>query len=190
MEETPTLLRWAVRFVLHHLKEDGTEMKKHLVLVALFAIVLMCALAACAGSGGGAAGAPKVDWKVSITGAVSKPLTLTYADLAKRPQVTLKDVLMQRSQGEATKNTWSGPALDAILKDAGISANAKGITCLAKDGYAMKMTMDDVKNAIIALKQDDKFIDTDPKAGPVRLLVPDKTANFWVGMLTEIQVAE
>jgi DMSO/TMAO reductase YedYZ molybdopterin-dependent catalytic subunit len=165
-------------------------MRKHLALFVLFAIVLSFALAACGGASGGASGAPKVDWKLSITGAVSKPLTLTYADLAKRPQTTLKDVVMRRSQGEETKNAWSGPSLDAIFKDAGISSKATGITCVAKDGYSMKMTMDDVKNAIIALKQDDKWIDTDAKAGPVRLLAPDKTANFWVGQLVEIKVAE
>jgi DMSO/TMAO reductase YedYZ molybdopterin-dependent catalytic subunit len=166
-------------------------MRKRLILLALFAIVLSFALSACgAAGGGGASSAPKVDWKVSITGAVSKPLALTYADLAKRPQVTLKDVVMRRSQGEETKNTWSGPSLEAILKDAGISAKATGITCIAKDSYAMKMTMDDIKNAIIALKQDDKFIDTDAKSGPVRMLAPDKTANFWVGQLVEIKVTE
>ena len=162
-------------------------MKKGLVLLVLLAIVL----SACGGAGGGGAnGAPRVDWKVSISGAVSKPLTLTYADLAKRPQATLKDVVMRRSQGEETKNSWSGPTLEAILKDAGVSSKATGITCLAKDGYAMKMTMDDIKNAIIALKQDDQWIDTDTKSGPVRMLAPDKTANFWVGQLIEIKVTE
>jgi DMSO/TMAO reductase YedYZ molybdopterin-dependent catalytic subunit len=190
MEETPTLLRWAVRFVHNHLKEVGVRMKTRLALLVLLVIMLSFVLAACGGAGGGASNAPKVDWKLSISGAVSKPLTLTYADLVKRPQTTLKDVTMKRSQGEETKNAWSGPALDAILKDAGISAKATGLTCIAKDGYSMKMTMDDVKNAIIGLKQDDKFIDTDTKAGPIPLLAPDKTANFWVGQLTEIRVTE
>jgi DMSO/TMAO reductase YedYZ molybdopterin-dependent catalytic subunit len=166
-------------------------MRKGLALLVLCAVVSSLVLVGCAGAGGGgASGAPKVDWKVSISGAVSKPLTLTYADLAKRPQTTLTDVVMRRSQGEETKNAWTGPALADIFKDAGISAKAAKVTCIAKDGYAMEMTMGDLNKAIIALKQDDKWIDTDAKSGPVRMLAPEKTANFWVGQLVEIKVAE
>lgn len=164
-------------------------MKKHIALLVALAIVVALVLAACAGSGGGGSGAPKVDWKVSISGAVSKPMTLTYADLAKRPQTTLKDVEMVRSQGETTTNAWTGPALAEILKDAGISSSATGVTCIASDGYALEMTMEDIDRAIIALKQDDKWLDKDPK-GPLRLVAPDKTANFWVAQLTEIRVTE
>ncbi len=164
-------------------------MKKRIALLIVLAMLLAPMLTACAGTGGGASGAPKVDWKVSISGAVSKPLTLTYADLAKRKQTTLKDVEMVRSQGETTKNAWTGPALADIFKDAGISASATGVTCIASDGYAMEMTMQDIDRAIIALKQDDKWFDTDPK-GPLRLVAPDKTANFWVAQLTEIRVTE
>ncbi len=163
-------------------------MKKGFALLILLFVVLATVACGSAG-GGGAANAPKVDWTLSITGAVSKPLTLSYADLAKRPQTTLKDVTMTRSQGEATKNAWTGPALADLFKEAGISANAKGITCLAKDGYAMEMTMDDVKNAIIAMKQDDQWINAGDK-GPIRLVAPDKTANFWVAQLQEIKVSE
>jgi DMSO/TMAO reductase YedYZ molybdopterin-dependent catalytic subunit len=145
--------------------------------------ILMIALSGCSN-------APKVDWTVEINGAVSKPLTLRYADLAKRKQVELRDVLMRRSQGEDTVNTWVGPDLASILEEAGVSANATGITALAADGYAMQMTMDDLQGAIIALKQDGEWIADDEDQGPIRLVCPEKPANHWLFQLAEIKVEE
>lgn len=138
----------------------------------------------------GCSNAPKVNWTLDINGAVSKPLTLSYADLAKRKQVELKDVLMRRSQGEDTVNAWVGPDLASILEEAGVSANATGITALAADGYAMQMTMDDLQGAIIALKQDGEWIADDEDHGPIRLVCPEKPANHWLFQLIEIKVEE
>jgi len=74
---------------------------------------LLLLLIACAGGGG----APKVDWEIKIIGAVSKPTTITYQDLAKKKMVALNNVLMQRSQGEDTTTNWEGPTLDEVLKE-------------------------------------------------------------------------
>ncbi len=53
-------------------------------------VVVTVLLAAC--------GAPKVEWTLTVDGAVTTPLSLSYADLADRPQVDLLDVLMQKSR--------------------------------------------------------------------------------------------
>ena len=158
-------------------------MKKWHVLLVL--VLLTTVFAGCAGGGG----APKVDWTVKVSGAVTKPLQLNYADLAKRPQVKLENVVMRKSQGEDTTNTWDGPALDAILKDAGVSAKATGLTLKAADGYAIQLTMQELNKAIIALKMDGKWISEDEK-GPIRLVAPDKPANAWLFQLTDIEVIE
>lgn len=160
-------------------------MKRTVSLFLLVAVLLLPVLAACAGGG-----APRVDWEVRITGAVSNPMTLTYNDLAKREMVTLENVLMRRSQGEDRTNTWEGPSLAAILEEAGMSANATGLVCPAADGYAMEMTMDDLKDGIIALKVDGEWIAATDPSDPLRIVLPDKPANFWVRQLIEINVVE
>jgi len=161
---------------------------KWLARLGLVAVVLLLVAlaAACSRSGG----APEVDWTVQISGAVAKPLTLTYADLAKREQVKLENVLMQRSQGEDTTNTWEGPALDALLQEAGVSSKATGVTVIAADGYAIQMTMQDLQGGIIALKMDGAWIADDKDHGPLRLVVPGKPANHWLFQLTDIVVEE
>ena len=158
-------------------------MKRHVFLLVAFVTMATLVISACGG------GAPKVDWEVRITGAVSNPLTLTYKDLAKRDAATLKDVLMRRSQGEDTVNTWEGPPLSPILEEAGLSGKATGVLCTAADGYAREMALPDLQDAIVALKVDGEWIATDEK-GPIRLVVPNKPANHWLFQLVEIQVVE
>jgi DMSO/TMAO reductase YedYZ molybdopterin-dependent catalytic subunit len=154
-----------------------------MILVVLVSVLLV----AC--SGGGASGAPKVTWELKISGAVGKPLTLSYADLAKIPQTTLKDVVMQKSAGEPTLSTWSGVALTELLKRAQAPAEFTGATVIAADGYGIEITKDELEGAIVALKDDKDFIaTTDPDKGPIRLVCPHTPANRWVFQLQEIKI--
>jgi DMSO/TMAO reductase YedYZ molybdopterin-dependent catalytic subunit len=158
---------------------------RYSALALLVAIVLV--LAGC----GGAAGpqAPQVDWTLTVEGEVGTPLTLSYADLAAMEQVSLKDILMQKSTGEDTTNDWEGPSLAAILEKAGASPDAAGITATAADGYAIMISMADLEDAIVALKSDGEWIATaDEEHGPIRLVVPNKPANHWIFQLTSIKV--
>ena len=58
---------------------------------------------------------------------------------------------MRKSQGEDQTNTGRGGAR-GHPEEAGMSANATGLVCTAADGYACEMTMEDLKDGIIALK--------------------------------------
>ena len=155
--------------------------KVWLIVIALLAISV---LAACGPK------APDVDWELKITGAVSDPLTLSYADLAKRDQVTLTDVVMRKSQGEDTTNDWSGVELAPLLEEAGVSADATVIVATASDGYAREIPLADMGGAIIALQQDGEWIADDAESGPIRLVVPDLPANNWLFQVVELSAAE
>jgi DMSO/TMAO reductase YedYZ molybdopterin-dependent catalytic subunit len=149
----------------------------------IVALVLLLGLAACGGA------APKQDWVLRVGGAVSSPLSLSYAELAKMPQSDLKDILMQRSLGEDTVGDWSGVALEEILKQAGAPADYASITAVAADGYAIEIPRDEIQDAIVALKEDGKWIAAaDPDHGPIRLVAPYTPANRWVFQLQELQV--
>jgi DMSO/TMAO reductase YedYZ molybdopterin-dependent catalytic subunit len=137
-------------------------------------------------------GAPKVDWEIKIIGAVDQPLTVSYTDLVNRPQVKLEDILMQRSQGEDTIDTWEGPALWPILEEASISPNATAITVTAADGYAVQIALSDMpkERTIIALKYNDEWSAEDKEHGPLRIVVDGLPANNWIFQLIEIKVEE
>ncbi|MGC9468351.1 MAG: molybdopterin-dependent oxidoreductase [Anaerolineae bacterium] len=145
-------------------------------------LLLSLALAACSG------GAPDVDWTLSVTGTVSTPLTLSYAELTEMPQSDLEEILMEKSLGEDVVGDWSGVALSEILSQAGAGDYAS-ITAVAGDGYAIEISKDELQDAIVALKENGEWIaKSDGDQGPIRLVCPYTPANRWVFQLRELQV--
>jgi DMSO/TMAO reductase YedYZ molybdopterin-dependent catalytic subunit len=154
---------------------------RHKVLLTLI-LLLVLVLGACG------AGAPDVDWTLDITGAVSSPLALTYAELVDMPQTDLSDILMEKSLGEDTTGNWSGVALSELLDNAG-AGEYVSITSVAGDGYAIEITKDELQDAIVALKENGEWIaEADPDHGPIRLVCPYTPANRWVFQLQALQV--
>jgi DMSO/TMAO reductase YedYZ molybdopterin-dependent catalytic subunit len=154
-------------------------------IALIFAVLLVLSLAACGG------GAPDVDWQLKVSGAVTNPLTLSYSELAKMPQVDLKDILMEKSTGEDVVTSWTGVSLDELLNKAGATAGYASITATASDGYAIEISRDEVQDAIVALKDGSEWIATaDAEHGPIRLVCPYTPGNRWVFQLQEIQVNE
>jgi len=149
-------------------------------ILGMAGLVLLLGLAACGG-------APKVDWTLEIAGG-STPLTLSYADLADMPQTDLTDVLMQKSLGEDETASWSGVAMTEIFAKAGVTSFSSA-TATAADGYAIEITADEFKGAIVALKKDGDWITkAEPDKGPIRLVCPETPANRWVFQVQKIQV--
>jgi DMSO/TMAO reductase YedYZ molybdopterin-dependent catalytic subunit len=159
---------------------EAKEMNwKRLVVVMLLLVVV---LAACGGA------APDEDWTLSVSGAVSEPLALSYAELVDMPQTELNDLLMEKSLGEDTTGDWSGVALSAILDKAG-AGEFVSITAVAADGYAIEISKDELQDAIVALKENGEWIaEADPEHGPIRLVCPYTPANRWLFQLTDLQV--
>jgi DMSO/TMAO reductase YedYZ molybdopterin-dependent catalytic subunit len=155
-------------------------MRKRTILIATLLLVL--SLAGCGG------GAPNVDWTLGVSGAVSNPLTLSYAELADVPQSELSDILMEKSLGEDMTGDWSGVALAELLDQAG-AGEYVSITAVAGDGYAIEISKDELEDAIVALKENGEWIaEADPDHGPIRLVCPHTPANRWVFQLMELQV--
>lgn len=155
-------------------------MKRKRVFVV--ALLLAVVLASCGGA------APKVDWTLGVSGAVSSPLSLSFADLADMEQTDLSDILMEKSLGEDTTGDWSGVALTDLLDKAG-AGEYVSITAVAGDGYAIEISKDELEGAIVALKENGEWIaEADPDHGPIRLVCPHTPANRWVFSLMELQV--
>jgi len=149
--------------------------------VLLVSLLLVLGLAACSG-------APQADWDLVVSGAVSSPLTLSYSELVEMPQTELSEILMEKSLGEDVTGDWSGVALSDILAQAG-AGEYVSITAVAGDGYAIEISKDELQDAIVALKENGKWIaKEDPDHGPIRLVCPHTPANRWVFQLMELQV--
>ena len=161
---------------------------RNLLSLGVFALLSVLLVAGLAGCGGGA---PKVDWELEISGAVNKPLTLSYSELAKMPQIDLKDILMEKSLGEDVVTSWTGVKLDEILSQAEVNPDYVGITAVAADGYAIEISKEELQDSIVALQENKEWIATaDQDHGPIRLVCPHTPANRGVFQLQELQVNE
>ncbi len=161
-------------------------MKRIRLVLSISVLVLLLA-----GCGGG--GTPKVDWELKITGAVGKPLTLSYGDLTGMNQIDLNDIQMEKSTGEDEIGSWSGVPLDEIFQQAEASANYVSVTAVAADGYAIEISRDEVQGGIVALKKGGEWIPeaaSEEGKGPIRMVCPQTPGNRWVFQLQEIQVNE
>ncbi len=72
-------------------------------------------------------------------------------------QVDLSEVLMEKSTGEDEVTSWSGVPLADLLEQAG-AGEFSTITAVAGDGYAIEITVDELDNAIVALKDQGEWI--------------------------------
>ena len=70
----------------------------------IVSLLLAASLIGCGGSG-----APDADWTLQVGGEVGTPLAVSYQELVEMPQTELSDILMERSEGEDTTGSWSGP---------------------------------------------------------------------------------
>ena len=133
--------------------------------------------------------APKIDWELSISGAVDEPYSITYQDLSKFNQTALEDVFMDKSVGEDEYGLWSGVAVDDLLSKADVDSDYVTVTAVAADGYAIEISKEELKGSIIALKKNGEWIQkADPEHGPIRLVCPQIPANRWVFQVLELRV--
>jgi len=134
-------------------------------------------------------GTPRSDWQLEISGHVQQAQTLTYRDLASMPFVELKDVAMDTTDKEGSTDSWAGPSLAGILRDAGAAEDLTGVTAISADGYAVQITPDELTDAVVALKRNGEWIArADPAHGPLRLVCPHAPANRWPYQIVRIEV--
>ncbi|HUU84916.1 MAG TPA: molybdopterin-dependent oxidoreductase [Phycisphaerae bacterium] len=133
---------------------------------------------------------PHVEATLELTGSgLTEPKEFTFAQLADLDMVRLDNVMMLISHGPDKVTAWRGPSLDALLTQAKVQPGPMLLMFEAADGYGFEVSREDLGQAIVALQDGDGhwLADLD-KTGPLRLVAPDKPANYWVMNLQRIKV--
>jgi DMSO/TMAO reductase YedYZ molybdopterin-dependent catalytic subunit len=160
---------------------------------------------------------PTVDlnqWRLSVSGSVATPLTLTMDDLKKLPAAELIGVLecagngrglyrptvpgLQWGQGAVGNARWRGVRLADVLKRAGLKSSAREILF---DGADVPLgTMPDFQrslplekaldpNTLLAYEMSGETLPV--KHGfPLRVVVPGWAGDSWVKWITSIRVLD
>ncbi len=124
---------------------------------------------------------PQVDhrtWKLRIDGAVDRPLTLTYDDLLKRPQVEHVATLLCVSNpigGELIGTArWQGVLLKDLLEEVGVQPAGTQVFSTSVDGWTCGFPTEiatDGRMAMIALGMNGEPLPV-RHGFPARLIVP------------------
>jgi DMSO/TMAO reductase YedYZ molybdopterin-dependent catalytic subunit len=124
---------------------------------------------------------PRIDvdsWRLTIKGAVDRPLTLTFADLLAMP-LTERDITLNCVSNEVGgpyigNATWLGVPLADLLRKAGIRAGADQILARSVDGMTIGTpvsTVLDGRDAMLAVGMNGEPLPLD-HGFPMRMLTP------------------
>jgi DMSO/TMAO reductase YedYZ molybdopterin-dependent catalytic subunit len=163
-----------------------------IIQLALLAVALFCSAAQ------PSAQTTRSTTELRITGAVTRPISLTIADLKKMPRKTLTVVNPHNQQIEL----YEGVPLEELLHRAGVpqgeqlrgSAMATYVTAAAEDGYKVVFSLAELDSGVL----DSEVLVADTmdgaplasKEGPFKIVAPhEKRPARWVRMLKSITVA-
>jgi DMSO/TMAO reductase YedYZ molybdopterin-dependent catalytic subunit len=124
-------------------------------------------------------------WIIQISGAVANPISLTLDDLAAMPQTTVNAALVCYNIYVAS-GSWTGVKLSYLLEQAGVQQGARSVIFFAQDGYSSGISIETAQreDVIVALT-----IEGQPLVETLRLVVPGFNGEFWVAMITSIEVS-
>jgi hypothetical protein len=152
-------------------------MKKSLFIIA----VLLLVAAVC-----GACGAKEEDalWSVAVTGADKD--TFTSNDYDKLDEVSI-DVVLKKSDGTETDETWTGVLLSDVLESLGVGQYSS-VTLTASDGYAKDYTPDLVNDPLTIIGTSVNGEALSAEDGYIEAVAGSEGGNMWIKMLISITV--
>lgn len=131
-------------------------------------------------------------WVLRVTGAVSRSLRLTRADLKALPDGAYTDDFTCVEGWRAEDLSWRGVRVEAVLSRAAPTAGASHALVRAMDGdYASSFPLDRVRDGLLAFELDGEPLSVE-HGGPARLIPTDDDADCWesVKWVSAIEVTE
>ena len=133
---------------------------------------------------------PDIDaaaWRLVVTGAVDRELTLGYSDL--EPTHDEVTAVIDCTGGWYSEQTWRGARFADLLDLAGPGQKAASVTVTSATGYYRRFSMDEAQEYLLAT-----HIGVSPLTRghgyPIRLVAPGKRGFEWVKWVTAIEVNE
>ena len=125
-------------------------------------------------------------WILRVTGAVSTPMVLTYADILalSNSEVT---AILDCTGGWYTEQTWGGVPLAGLLSQAQIKPDAVGILLKGVLDYSAPFLLAQAQEILLATHVGGEVL-SHVHGFPLRAVVPSRRGWHWVKWLTEVQV--
>jgi len=126
-------------------------------------------------------------WRLTVTGKVDRPLSLTYDELRCLPRVEAAPELV--CPGFFVDHaTWAGAPLSEILALAGVQEGASVIRLISVDGYSTRIELSrTLANGFLAYELQGEVLPV-LHGFPVRAVFPGEEGNTWVKWLVGVEV--
>ncbi len=129
-------------------------------------------------------------YRLAVTGEVSKPLELTYAQVMAMPAYQ-KATTLNCVEGWSRTYLWQGVRLRDLLAEAGTKPSAKTVIFTSSDGYSTSLPLDYVvdRNLLLAYEMNGQEIP--PERGfPFQVVAEDRFGYKWAKWVTGIEVSD
>lgn len=125
-------------------------------------------------------------WTLQVTGVVTTPLTLHYADVLS---VATSEVTatLDCTGGWYTVQTWHGIRLTDLLAQAGLRPEAVGIILRGVAEYTAPFTIAQAEEILLATHVGEEIINH-VHGFPLRAVVPSRRGWHWVKWMIEVEV--
>jgi DMSO/TMAO reductase YedYZ molybdopterin-dependent catalytic subunit len=137
-----------------------------------------------------ALGVPKIDlatWRLTTSGLVERPLSLSFENLQKLPGVKLTRDFQCVTTWGIKDVVWEGVAFRELAKETGVKPEANWVMFHCADGYTAPVPLEDamVEDSLVAWRMNGKPIPVE-QGFPVRPFIPQlygwKSAKWLTGI--------
>jgi DMSO/TMAO reductase YedYZ molybdopterin-dependent catalytic subunit len=129
-------------------------------------------------------------YRLEVTGLVTKPLSLTYADVTAMPAYR-KATTLDCVDGWSVTYLWQGVLIKDLLARAGFDATARIVIFRCADGYSESLPLDFVLDRDILLAYRMNGVVMPPERGfPFQVVAEDRLGYKWAKWVTGIEVSD
>jgi DMSO/TMAO reductase YedYZ molybdopterin-dependent catalytic subunit len=133
---------------------------------------------------------PTIDvafWRLGVSGAVARPIKMSYRDIAAFPRREAS-VVLDCTGGWWSEQVWSGVSLTDLLARSGMSEAATRVEVISVTGHRWTFDRSEAERAILAT-----HVGGEPlSAGhgyPLRLVAPSLRGFLWIKWVGEVVAA-
>jgi molybdopterin-dependent oxidoreductase-like protein protein len=126
-------------------------------------------------------------WRLRVSGRVTRPLELAYADL-NMPASTIRRATLDCTLGWASTQNWRGTSVAELLERAGVDEGARQVTCRSVTGAFVVLPLAEAREALIATYVGDERL-SDAHGFPARLVAPTRRGYHWIKWMGELVVS-
>ena len=123
---------------------------------------------------------------VTIAGRVRRELQVAPADLDRGDELT---ATLDCTGGFASRRSWSGARLGALLDEAGVQPGARHVRVISRTGYRWSFGLEHARGLLLATRVGGEPL-SHGHGAPCRLVAPGRRGFQWVKWVERIEVHE